>query len=159
MSIAWNYLDKRSAAMAALKDYRSMKAILATTAEEIANVRQDMVRIGGMRFEESAHGARNPQAGENQILHGIAEIDVLEERNRQAEEFMAWFQPAWDALGGGRKNGADDIFPVRKRKNGRDRGNQRTFLRGAEFRLQEEGSRAGALGAAAVWEVKRGEWK
>ena len=76
MSIAWNYLDKRSAAMAALKDYRSMKAILATTAEEIANVRQDMVRIGGMRFEESAHGARNPQAGENQILHGIAEIDV-----------------------------------------------------------------------------------
>ena len=78
MSIAWNYLDKRSAAMAALKDYRSMKAILATTAEEIANVRQDMVHIGGMRFEESAHGARNPQAGENQILHGIAEIDVLE---------------------------------------------------------------------------------
>ena len=76
MSIAWNYLDKRSAAMAALKDYRSMKAILVTTAEEIANVRQDMVRIGGMRFEESAHGARNPQAGENQILHGIAEIDV-----------------------------------------------------------------------------------
>ena len=78
MSIAWNYLDKRSAAMAALKDYRSMKAILATTAEQIANVRQDMVRIGGMRFEESVHGARNPQAGENQILHGIAEIDVLE---------------------------------------------------------------------------------
>ena len=39
MSIAWNYLDKRSAAMAALKDYCSMKAILATTAEEIANVR------------------------------------------------------------------------------------------------------------------------
>ena len=90
MSIAWNYLDKRSAAMAALKDYCSMKAILATTAEEIANVRQDMVRIGGMRFEESAHGARNPQAGENQIL---------QERKRQAEEFMAWFQPAWDALG------------------------------------------------------------
>ena len=58
-----------------------------------------MVRIGGMRFEESAHGARNPQAGETQILHGIAEIDVLEERKRQAEEFMAWFQPAWDALG------------------------------------------------------------
>ena len=41
----------------------------------------------------------NLQAGENQILHEIAEIDVLEERNRQAEEFMAWFQPAWDALG------------------------------------------------------------
>ena len=59
--------------------------------------------------------------------------------------------------GGGRKNGADDVLSVRKRENGRDRGNQRTVLRGAEFRLQEEGARAGALGAAAVWEVKRGE--
>lgn len=151
MSIAWNYLDKRSAAMAALKDYRSMKAILATTAEEIANVRQDMVRIGGMRFEESAHGARNPQAGENQILHGIAEIDVLEERKRQAEEFMAWFQPAWDALGEDEKTVLTMFYLS---ENGRDRGNQRTVLRGAELRLQEEGSRAGALGAAAVWEVK-----
>ena len=56
--------------------------------------------------------------------------------------------------GGGRKNGADDVLSVRKRENGRDRGNQRTVLRGAELRLQEEGSRAGALGAAAVWEVK-----
>ena len=151
MSIAWNYLDKRSAAMAALKDYCSMKAILATTAEEIANVRQDMVRIGGMRFEESAHGARNPQAGENQILHGIAEIDVLEERKRQAEEFMAWFQPAWDALGEDEKTVLTMFFLS---ENGRDRGNQRTVFRGAELRLQEEGSRAGALGAAAVWEVK-----
>ena len=35
-----------------------------------------------------------------------------------------------------------------------NRGNQRAVLRGAELRLQEEGSRAGALGAAAVWEVK-----
>ena len=32
-------------------------------------------------------------------IRRIAEIDVLEERKRQAEEFMAWFQPAWDALG------------------------------------------------------------
>lgn len=39
-------------------------------------------------------------------------------------------------------------------ENRRDRGNQRAVLRGAELRLQEEGSRAGALGAAAVWEVK-----
>lgn len=140
--------------MAALKDYRSMKAILATTAEEIANVRQDMVRIGGMRFEESAHGARNPQAGENQILHGIAEIDVLEERKRQAEEFMAWFQPAWDALGEDEKTVLTMFYLSEKWENRRDRGNQRAVLRGAELRLQEEGSRAGALGAAAVWEVK-----
>lgn len=56
--------------------------------------------------------------------------------------------------GGGRKNGADDVLSIRKWENRRDRGNQRAVLRGAELRLQEEGSRAGALGAAAVWEVK-----
>ena len=43
--------------------------------------------------------------------------------------------------GGGRKNGADDVLSIRKWENRRDRGNQRTVLRGAEFRLQEEGSR------------------
>ena len=71
-------------------------------ASMINSVVMILVTLAGLRlvsFEESAHGARNPQAGENQILHGIAEIDVLEERKRQAEEFMAWFQPAWDALG------------------------------------------------------------
>ena len=60
MSIAWNYLDKRSAAMAALKDYRSMKAILATTAEEIANVRQDMVRIVPFGRAEAENRQRRP---------------------------------------------------------------------------------------------------
>ena len=51
------------------------------------------------QFERSCCAISRGILSENQILHGIAEIDVLEERNRQAEEFMAWFQPAWDALG------------------------------------------------------------
>lgn len=153
MSIAWNYLDKRSAAMAALKDYRSMKAILATTAEEIANVRQDMVHIGGMRFEESAHGARNPQAGENQILHGIAEIDVLEERKRQAEEFMAWFQPAWDALGEDEKTVLTMFYLSENGKTDAIEEISERFCveRSSAYKKKD---RAGALGAAAVWEVK-----
>ena len=37
-------------------------------------------------------------AGENRILKGIEEIDVLKERYRQAVEFMEWFQPAWNTL-------------------------------------------------------------
>ena len=32
------------------------------------------------------------------MIKGIDEIDVLRERLRQAKEYMAWFQPAWDAL-------------------------------------------------------------
>ena len=36
MNIIWQYLDKRSAAVNALKDYSSMTYILAHTDEEIA---------------------------------------------------------------------------------------------------------------------------
>ena len=60
-----------------------------------------MLNSAGMdaQFERSCCAISRGILSENQILHGIAEIDVLEERKRQAEEFMAWFQPAWDALG------------------------------------------------------------
>ena len=38
MSIAWQYLDKRNAAISALKDYESMQYILAHTPSDIALV-------------------------------------------------------------------------------------------------------------------------
>ena len=41
MNIVWQYLDKRSAAISALKDYGSMAYILEHTGEDIA-----LVRIG-----------------------------------------------------------------------------------------------------------------
>ena len=41
MNIIWQYLDKRSAAVNALKDYSSMAYILAHTDEEIAQVHED----------------------------------------------------------------------------------------------------------------------
>ena len=40
----------------------------------------------------------NPQAGEERILKGIEEIDILQERYRQAVEYMDWFKPAWEQL-------------------------------------------------------------
>ncbi len=40
----------------------------------------------------------NPQVGEERILAGIAEIDILKERYRQAVEYMDWFKPAWEQL-------------------------------------------------------------
>ena len=40
----------------------------------------------------------NPQAGEERILKNIEEIDILQERYRQAVEYMEWFKPAWEEL-------------------------------------------------------------
>lgn len=97
MNIVWQYLDKRAAAINALKDYSSMKYIIEHTDEDIATLNEEMSSpvspvLNGM---PSTH---DPKAGEKRIIACINEIDVLKERYRQALEYMDWFQPAWDAL-------------------------------------------------------------
>lgn len=97
MNIVWQYLDKRAAAINALKDYSSMKYIIEHTDEDIAILHEEMSSpassvINGM---PSTH---DPKAGEKRLIACINEIDVLKERYRQALEYMDWFQPAWDAL-------------------------------------------------------------
>ncbi len=98
MSVIWQYLDKRSAAINALKDYGSMKYILEHTDEEIANIHDDVTSIGSPVFSDMPHNAPNPQSGEIRLTAAIDEINVLRERYRQAQEYMEWFQPAWDML-------------------------------------------------------------
>lgn len=97
MSVIWKYLDKRSAAVDALKDYDSMAFIIANTSSEIKNVRDDMSGIRSPQFDGMPR-THNPQAGEERILKNIEEIDILQERYRQAVEYMEWFKPAWEEL-------------------------------------------------------------
>jgi hypothetical protein len=98
MNIIWHYLDKRSAVVDALKDYDSMQYIIDHTDEEIATVHDDLSSIGSPALSDMPRGPHNPLAVENRIIAGIDEIDVLKERYRQAVEYMAWFQPAWNEL-------------------------------------------------------------
>lgn len=97
MNIIWQYLDKRSAAVNALKDYSSMEYIISHTDEEIKNAHDKMNGIRSPQFDGMPR-VHNPQAGEERILNGIEEIDVLKERYRQAVEYMEWFKPAWEQL-------------------------------------------------------------
>jgi hypothetical protein len=97
MNIVWHYLDKKAAAINALKDYSSMQYIIEHTDEDIATIHEKMSSpaspiINGM---PSAH---EPKAGEKKLIACIDEINVLKERYRQALEYMEWFKPAWDAL-------------------------------------------------------------
>lgn len=97
MSIVWKYLDKRSAAVDALKDYGSMKFIIDHTDEEIKASYQKMGGVSSPQYDGMPH-SHNPQAGEEKIIKGIEEIDLLRERYRQAAEYMEWFVPAWNEL-------------------------------------------------------------
>ena len=87
MSIIWKYLDKRSAAVDALKDYSSMKFIIEHTDDEIKAAYEKM---GGVSSPHSDGMPRthNPRAAEDRMIKGIEEIDVLKERYRQAAEYM-----------------------------------------------------------------------
>lgn len=98
MNIIWQYLDKRSAAINALKDYSSMAYIIEHTGEEITDIHDDMTSIGSPAFSDTPSNVSNPKSGEIRLTAAIDEIDVLRERYRQAKEYMEWFQPAWDAL-------------------------------------------------------------
>lgn len=97
MSILWQYLDKKGAAISALKDYSSMQHIIDHTNEEIDNVRGKMESIQSPGYDGMPK-SYNPQSGEDRIINAIEEIDVMKERYRQALEYMEWFKPAWDAL-------------------------------------------------------------
>lgn len=97
MSVIWKYLDKRSATIAAIKDFSAMEFIIAHTDEEIIAEQEKMIGVSSPRWDGMPH-AYNPQAGEDRLVKVIDEIDVLRERYRQAVEYMEWFKPAWDAL-------------------------------------------------------------
>ncbi len=97
MSIMWKYLDKRSATIAAIKDYESMQFIIKHTDDEIRAERDKMSAVRSPGWDGMPH-AHNPNSQEERILNGIEEIDILKERYRQAMEYMDWFKPAWDQL-------------------------------------------------------------
>jgi len=41
---------------------------------------------------------RNLNSHENMLVSSISKMDVLNQRYKQAVEFMNWFKPAWDTL-------------------------------------------------------------
>lgn len=97
MMIAWVYLDKKAAAVDALKDYGSMEYIIQNHRCALTELEERMVSLPSA-FPTGTPRVRNPHAGEERLAASLDEIDVLKERYRRALEYMEWFQPAWDAL-------------------------------------------------------------
>ncbi len=97
MNMMWKYLDKRTAAIAALEDYEAMQFILRNTELEIQKNYEYMYGLRGLRCDGMPKGY-NPQSNEDRIVGGIEANDVLRERYQQAKEYMEWFEPAWKQL-------------------------------------------------------------
>ena len=97
MSIMWQYLDKRSATVSAIKDLDNMQFIIDHTDEDISQVKEHMIGIRSPGYDGMLK-THNPNAAEDRILTDIERIDLLKERYRQAAEYMDWFLPAWEEL-------------------------------------------------------------
>lgn len=97
MKIAWIYLDKKTAAIDALKDYSSMEYIIQNHPDEVEDVRDRMMALPS-GASDGMPRQRDPHATEARLASSLDEIDVLKERYRRALEYMEWFGPAWDAL-------------------------------------------------------------
>ena len=98
MSVMWKYLDKRSATIEAMKDYESMQFILRDTGEAVRDAGDRMCGVRSPSFDGMPKASGGGHGFEDRILDGIEEIDILKERYRQAAEYMAWFEPAWEEL-------------------------------------------------------------
>ena len=97
MSIPWLYLNFRSATEAVLRDYNNMKYIVDNTDEKIKSIREDMSAVHSPSWDGMPK-IFNPNANEEKLMNAIDEIDMLQERYRQAIEYMNWFLPAWNHL-------------------------------------------------------------
>lgn len=97
MTIAWIYLDKKTAAIDALKDYASMEYIIQNHPDEVEDVRDRMTALPSS-IPTGIPRQKDPHAVETRLAASLDEIDVLKERYRRALEYMEWFGPAWDAL-------------------------------------------------------------
>ncbi|RRK09712.1 restriction endonuclease [Lactiplantibacillus garii] len=98
MSIMWNYLDKRRATIAALKDYDGMKFIIDSYRDDLKQVKEQMMSINSPQYGFAPSGTKKDNPTEHRLLHGISQTAKLNERYQQAQLYFKWFEPAWDEL-------------------------------------------------------------
>jgi len=95
--IAWKYINKNSAVIAAIRDYQNMRFIINNTPDEIKEVYEKMTTPRSPRLS-NVPPSKNPQSGGDKLAAQIDKLDVLRERYSTAIEYMSWFEPAWSSL-------------------------------------------------------------
>ncbi len=82
----------KSATVAALQDYATMRDIINITPQETKELYDRMISTGGRQLT-GLPTSWNPQANENRLVKCLDTLDVIQERYRQAVEYMS-FEPA-----------------------------------------------------------------
>ena len=123
--IAWKYIDKNAATIAAIRDYNNMSVIIDNTPDAVKEIYENMTALRTANITEQPR-VINPQAGESRLVEQIDKIDLLNERYHAAVEYMSWFRPAWEVLTEKEKYILQEFYMIG------------TFRDGARNRLAEE---------------------
>lgn len=95
--IAMTYINKKQATIEAMKDYDNMKHIIDTTRQSVKDEYEDILSISSPQITGMPK-SNNARAGEDKLAYGIDKINVMNERYKQAMEYITWFEPAWEIL-------------------------------------------------------------
>ena len=95
--IAWKYIDKPSAAISALQDYANMRSVINITPDEIKELYNRMISPRGTKITDMPK-TKNNHRHEDMLVASMDKLDAMQERYRQAIEYMGWFEPAWGYL-------------------------------------------------------------
>ena len=98
MKIAWVYLDKKAAAIKAVKDYRSMDNIIQNYNTARAEEWSRMYPAHSSVVSLAPRSTGTVAPDQERIAEAIDAISALDERYHCAAEFMNWFLPAWSGL-------------------------------------------------------------
>ncbi|MDD7465143.1 MAG: hypothetical protein PUK59_02750 [Actinomycetaceae bacterium] len=95
--ITWRYIDRQGATIKALRDYATMETIIDNTPDDLKAIEADLPGLSSPVMDGSRR-AFNPTAAEDKILGHLERIDNRTRKYLQAKDYMAWFNPAWQAL-------------------------------------------------------------
>jgi len=89
--------DKTTEVISAICKYDNMRDIVANTPDEI---REEYDSLASPRSSKSdgMPKTHNPHLGEERLVNGLDLINSMRERFRNAQIFIAWFEPMWNAL-------------------------------------------------------------
>lgn len=98
MHVMTKYLDTRKAAINALQDFALMEQLANLPTKEVAGqLRSDLTTPASPRLD-GMPASHDLKAGETRVCATLDKIDLMDERQRQAREYMDWFLPAWALL-------------------------------------------------------------
>lgn len=97
-NVMWNYLDKREATVAALKDYNDMQFIINDHQNQVHLIKEKMMHLQSPKLNVVPSGSASDSATEDRLLSGITKLDKVNERYQVARDYFDWFEPAWQQL-------------------------------------------------------------